>query len=343
MSREEVTCMQCGATVVPADRFCESCGAILRAIRRVAIPGPATALDAPCADCGNETYVDDYCTACGNRRAEPARDQADLDGIVLITDRGLEHPRNEDAAAAGIVAGAAGEQPPAIAVTVCDGVSTSADAQARRGERLDGGRRRDAACARRFATGAVGGAGGPDRCRHRRGRCGSRQPGSDHGTVVHLCGGGRRSDRGGTAEITVGNVGDSRVYWLPEPPAPAQCLTVDDSVAQELITAGVPADSEAVQAGAHTLTRWLGADAEPTPWSESSVRTHHHHRPRACCVMCTDGLWNYLPEADDIARFCIGADADAAARALVDYALAAGGHDNITVAVIPIGGLHEYG
>ena len=130
MSCEGVKCMHCGANVVPAERFCESCGSILRAIRRAALPGPTTALEAPCADCGNETYVDDYCAACGNRRAEPSRDQVDLDGIVLITDRGLEHPRNEDAAAAGIVAGEAGEPPHAMAVAVCDGVSTSADAQA---------------------------------------------------------------------------------------------------------------------------------------------------------------------------------------------------------------------
>ena len=139
-------------------------------------------------------------------------------------------------------------------------------------------------------------------------------------------------------EITVGNVGDSRVYWLPEPPAQAQQLTVDDSVAQELITAGVPADSEAVQAGAHTLTRWLGADAEPTA-VVGLERAHASPPPdRGLLLMCTDGLWNYLPDADDIARFCIGADADAAARALVEYALAAGGQDNITVVVIPIGG-----
>ena len=131
------------------------------------------------------------------------------------------------------------------------------------------------------------------------------------------------------------------MYWLPGPPEPAQCLTVDDSLAQELITAGVPADSEAVLAGEHTLTRWLGADAEPTPWSESSVRTITAER--GLLVMCTDGLWNYLPEADDIARLCSGSDAAASARVLVDYALHAGGQDNITVAVIPIGGIHEYG
>ena len=30
MSCEGVKCMHCGATVVPAERFCESCGSILR-------------------------------------------------------------------------------------------------------------------------------------------------------------------------------------------------------------------------------------------------------------------------------------------------------------------------
>ena len=55
-------------------------------------------------------------------------------------------------------------------------------------------------------------------------------------------------------------------------------------------------------------------------------------------LICSDGLWNYLPDADDIARFCAGAEPAAAARALTDHALQAGGQDNITVAIIPIGG-----
>ena len=66
---------------------------------------------------------------------------------------------------------------------------------------------------------------------------------------------------------------------------------------------------------------------------------HDHHRPvPVSLLLCTDGLWNYLPDADDIARICDGSDPTAAARALVEYALSAGGQDNITVAVIPIGG-----
>ena len=58
--------------------------------------------------------------------------------------------------------------------------------------------------------------------------------------------------------------------------------------------------------------------------------------------MCTDGLWNYLPDAAEIAPFCADADSTTTARALVDRALGAGGHDNVTVAVIRIGGLHEF-
>jgi serine/threonine protein phosphatase PrpC len=114
-------------------------------------------------------------------------------------------------------------------------------------------------------------------------------------------------------------------------------LTVDDSVAQELMTAGASANSEFVLRGAHTITRWLGADSEAKPWSDSSVQTITPVGP-GWLLLCSDGLWNYLPEAADIARFCAGTEPSAAARALTEHALQAGGIDNITVAVIPIGG-----
>ena len=75
----------------------------------------------------------------------------------------------------------------------------------------------------------------------------------------------------GNVAISVGSVGDSRVYWLPEPPGVAQRLTVDDSVAQELVDAGLPADSHAVRAGAHTSP----VGSAPTPGQRPG-------RPRAC-------------------------------------------------------------
>ena len=338
MTNGPTVCRRCAAIVETSDRFCESCGAVLSEVRRVAIPRAGRLPPGPCSDCGNDNYVDGYCTACGNLRAEPDRDEAELAGIALITDRGLEHARNEDAAAAGLVGGSGAELPYAIAVAVCDGVSTSSDAhQAAVAASTAGVAAMLAAlAASRDTRGAVlAGLADAAKAAAGAGADPSATPSCTYTAAVVVP---TASD---TAQITVGNVGDSRVYWLPEAPAPPQQLTVDDSVAQELITAGVPADSKAVGRGAHTLTRWLGADADPKPWLESSVRTITAVGSGSL-LLCSDGLWNYLPDAADIAPFFAGSSPIAAARALTEHALRAGGNDNITVAVIPIGETHEF-
>ena len=337
MTTEDTNCPRCASDIARADRFCGSCGATLSEIRRVAIPRPGRYVDEPCADCGNDTHVDEYCTVCGHRRAEPDRDQAEVGGIVLITDRGIEHAGNEDAAAAGTVAGNLTE-PDSIAVAVCDGVSSSTDAHMAAVAASNAGvdAMLAALAASRDARSAIL-AGLADAAKAAAATTNaSSSPSCTYtaGVVVPTS--------AGAVQITVGNVGDSRAYWLPEPPTPAQQLTVDDSLAQELITAGAAPDSEAVQRGAHTLTRWLGADSDAKPWSESSVHTITP-AGRGWLLMCSDGLWNYLPDAADIARLCTGLDTAAAARALVEYALDAGGQDNITVAIVPIGDFHEFG
>jgi serine/threonine protein phosphatase PrpC len=334
MTGPQAACPNCATLVAQADRFCESCGAPLvevpePEVSRVAIPRTGQAAEGPCSDCGNSTFTDEYCTGCGHRRAEPDRDEALLGAMALITDRGLHHARNEDAAAAGIVSDA-------VAVVVCDGVSTSGEAQlaavAASKAGVDG--MVTALAASKGARAAVL-AGLADAAKAAvdvgLGGDSATAPSCTYtaATVVPTS--------GGAVEITVGNVGDSRAYWLPDPPAVARQLTVDDSVAQELMTAGAAADSELVQRGAHTLTRWLGADSEPTPWAEESVQTITVVGPGSL-LLCSDGLWNYLPDPADIARFCTGTDPAGAARALTEFALKAGGHDNITVAVIPIGG-----
>ena len=57
-------------------------------------------------------------------------------------------------------------------------------------------------------------------------------------------------------------------------------------------------------------------------------------------MLCTDGLWNYAPGADELAGLVEalpdGAAPAAVARALADTATRRGGHDNITVAVVDI-------
>ena len=342
MTAEQSECPGCRARVDSADRFCESCGGPLgdvpeSVVTRVTIPRGARA-DGPCADCGHTTFTDGYCAACGHRRAEPDRDEAQVGDIALITDRGLLHPRNEDAAAAGTLSGGSGAPRARMAVVVCDGVSTSGEAHVAAAAAAQAGvdamlaalstdpqgstavlagLTAAASAASAAASGATDPASAPS-CTY------------TGATVV--------TNARGEVRIAVGNVGDSRAYWLPEPPAVPRRLTVDDSVAQELMTAGAAVDSEPVRQGAHTLTRWLGADAEETPWSDAGLQTITV-TGRGWLLLCSDGLWNYLPDGDDLTRFCAGPDPVSAVRALTDHALQCGGHDNITVAVIPIEGM----
>jgi serine/threonine protein phosphatase PrpC len=59
-------------------------------------------------------------------------------------------------------------------------------------------------------------------------------------------------------------------------------------------------------------------------------------------VVCSDGLWNYLTDPDEMAEAVRdaldGFTCIAAARSLVELAKARGGADNITVALVPVGG-----
>lgn len=333
-------CLRCSAPVRPAHRFCGSCGGALFDAAPVAVPRTGRGPQGPC-DCGNADFTDGYCTVCGQRRAEPDRDEVDVGGLVLLTDRGLLHARNEDAAAAGVVPSDDGRF--AFAVAVCDGVSTSVDAQTAATAAAQAGVAAMldalAACHSGHSAAATGLAGAA--------RAAARTAGvgidPDSAPACTYTAAAVIPAAPDTVHITVANVGDSRVYWLPEPPGSAVQLTVDDSVAQELIGAGASAESAAVRAGAHTLTRWLGADAEAdaAPRTDSSVRTIAA-TGAGLLVVCTDGLWNYLPEPDAIARVCGSGNARTVARRLVDHALQAGGHDNVTVAVIPIGGHNEF-
>ena len=94
--------------------------------------------------------------------------------------------------------------------------------------------------------------------------------------------------------FTSGNVGDSRAYWLPDPPGEPEQLTLDDSLSRELIAAGADPNADIVKRGEHTLTRWLGADAEPQPWADDTVKAVTAKGP-GTVLLCSDGLWIYLP------------------------------------------------
>ena len=122
----------------------------------------------------------------------------------------------------------------------------------------------------------------------------------------------------------IAHVGDSRVYRL-RCGALAQ-LTIDHSLAAELEKSG--AKPEANFAWRHVVTRALGtATAEPEVQSSPMERGDVY-------LLCSDGLSEVL-EPDQIAGL-LCAPTEAACRALVDAAYAAGSRDNISAIVVRV-------
>ncbi|MFT3765532.1 MAG: PP2C family protein-serine/threonine phosphatase [Minicystis sp.] len=138
--------------------------------------------------------------------------------------------------------------------------------------------------------------------------------------------------------LTVGWVGDSRAYWLTA--RGAEQLTHDHSWVNEAIARGEVRDADEVQGAlAHTITRCLGPlEVGDVPAEiEPDVRSRDLAGP-GLVLVCSDGLWNYAPKPSDISAVIRAAgdetNAVEVARLLVNYALARGGQDNVSVAVL---------
>ncbi len=136
---------------------------------------------------------------------------------------------------------------------------------------------------------------------------------------------------------TLGWLGDSRAYLLQDDGA--QLLTHDHSWVNLVVDANQMPLAEALRdRRAHALVSCLGTTdfAAASPCPEPAVRSVALRRP-GWLVLCTDGLWNYADAPAALLRACPGwqsMDAAALCRTLLDHALAAGGHDNVTVAAI---------
>ncbi|WP_308121646.1 PP2C family serine/threonine-protein phosphatase [Actinotalea ferrariae] len=360
---EVPVCAACGTPAPAGARFCEACGADLPTgaapsstenAASAAAAGPA--LSAPtmpartgmvpllpgtlaCAECGGEVDADGYCTQCGSKAPRP-RDhmiEQPQPWVASVSDRGRRHHRNEDAAAI-----AADPEPGSwAALVVCDGVSSSessdvaslAAVRAARGVLV---RERGAGLASGSALAALA----ESRVRAA-GKAAAAAVAATteahHGDSPPSCtfvAGVVDGDR-----LTVGNVGDSRAYWLPDAGEPA-VLTVDDSWAAEQVADGVPRAEAEAGPHAHAITRWLGVDAD----DQVPTVTHHTLDGPGWLLLCSDGLWNYCSEAPATAAVvaeAVAASAGeplAAADHLVRWANEQGGKDNITVALARISG-----
>jgi len=137
-------------------------------------------------------------------------------------------------------------------------------------------------------------------------------------------------------DVTICWLGDSRAYWLDaRGSAQARQLSRDDSVAQELVSRGLLSEPDALASPAgHVVTGWIGADLRD---AKPHVTTFAPDGPGAV-LLCSDGLWNYQPEAAQLATMALPAaltDPLGTAAALVEFALGAGGSDNVTVVLAP--------
>ncbi|MFK0151757.1 PP2C family serine/threonine-protein phosphatase [Streptomyces sp. NPDC090493] len=296
-----------------------------------------TELPKVCVACRAGRVDDDgYCENCGH--AQPReRDHMEQESgpVAAVSDRGLRHHRNEDAFAVGHTALPDGT--PAALAVVCDGVSSatrpdeaSMAASRAAGEALVAALEQgthpqqalhDAIVAASQAVNAL--AEEPPSAREH-----TPHQNAPACTIVGAI--------VASGLLVVGWVGDSRVYWVPvDRSAPAARLTEDDSWAAQMVAAGLMSEAEAyADERAHAITGWLGADAYEL---EPHTASFKPDRP-GVVVVCTDGLWNYAETAEEMAEI-VPADADVrplhAARVLVGHALDGGGHDNVTVALLP--------
>lgn len=108
--------------------------------------------------------------------------------------------------------------------------------------------------------------------------------------------------------LAIANLGDSRAYLVRS--GSARQVTADHS-------GDIP----------HSITRFVGDPRGVAPDVFIEIL-----RSGDRVVLCSDGLTRHVAP-DEIAAACAGADADRAARSLVELANSRGGLDNITVVV----------
>jgi len=137
-------------------------------------------------------------------------------------------------------------------------------------------------------------------------------------------------DAEGAPALCVFNVGDSRVYRLAG--GLLAQLTVDHSEVEEMVQAGMLTPEEArVHPLRNLVTRCLGMpeDPEVDTWLLEP-------RPGDRFLVASDGLTGELEDAAIAILLRAARGPQEAAEALVAAALAAGGHDNVTVLVLDV-------
>ncbi|MET9052211.1 protein phosphatase 2C domain-containing protein [Streptomyces bacillaris] len=302
-------------------------------------PSPPATGTKVCVACrSGRVDPDGYCENCGH--AQPReRDhvEQELGSVAAVSDRGLRHHRNEDSFAVSSTALPDGS--PAVVAIVCDGVSSAS--------RPDEASAAAAGAANEALLESLPRGTHPQQAMHEaivaaaeavnslaEEPSGAAEPEAHRRQNAPACTLVGAIVAGGL--LVVGWVGDSRVYWVPDDRSgPPARLTEDDSWAAQMVAAGLMNEAEAyADERAHAITGWLGADSYEL---EPHTAAFKPDRP-GLVVVCTDGLWNYAESAEEMAA-AVPPEAHRSplrgAQVLVGHALDGGGHDNVTVALLP--------
>lgn len=126
----------------------------------------------------------------------------------------------------------------------------------------------------------------------------------------------------------IAHVGDSRAYIADENLVQ---ITKDHSIVQDLIESGkiTPEDAK-IHPRKNVITRALGVE-ENIIVDTTTVPLENN----AVLLLCTDGLTGYAEEKD-IFNILKTVSQESAPQALIDLAIAGGGGDNITVALVTV-------
>ncbi|MCZ4515210.1 serine/threonine-protein phosphatase, partial [Streptomyces sp. ActVer] len=304
--------------------------------RTADLPTPPAGLKVCVACRAGQVDQDGYCENCGH--AQPReRDhmEQELGSVAAVSDRGLRHHRNEDAFTVSSTALSDGS--PAVVAIVCDGVSSAT--------RPDEASLAASRAANESLLAALPRGTHPQQAMHDAILAASEAvnsladrsaPAHEHQPHVNAPACTIVGSVVTPSLLIVGWVGDSRAYWVPvDRSSPPARLTEDDSWAAQMVAAGLMNEAEAyADERAHAITGWLGADAYEL---EPHTASFKPDQP-GVVVVCTDGLWNYAEAAEEMAEVIPPDAADRplhSAQVLVGHALDGGGHDNVTVAVVP--------
>ena len=331
-------CPTCGAISPPSLRFCERDGTRLVSESLIAATVETTTLTCPC---GSATFEDGFCTVCGRAypRASSTFDhveQAPVPELGGVSDRGKRHGWNEDA----LSLAAESLSEPVHVMVVCDGVSSSRDAQraaqvaaeTTRGALLESARAmmdpalamHDAVLAAHQAICDI-----PQESHHQVDPAKSQPPGCT--LVAALVRNGR---------ATIGWVGDSRAYRFG--PDLTQLLTHDHSWFNAVVESGEMTPAQAAASpNCNAILQAVGPlnydDGEqPEPPKPDVVSCDL--LPGHLLLLCSDGLWKYAPEPSELAELVRQQPPRTApldlSRHLIDFANTRGGTDNITAAIL---------